>query len=307
MGRGKKASWKLFEEAVARFAAAMDPTATVRPDLRTPDSDSGRRRQRDVWIEARVCNLYPVTVHVSCKLYRRRLHQGDIDTFVGELDSSRAHVGVIYSGSGFTGGALEKAKAKGIHCCRLYANEVTTLPESIHFTFYCTGTQVGLGLSPFQNWPLWTWNDLLDVRVTGESGQAACLANLIEAEFHRAEKEAANESARTGAFPHDFEANIVVPGGEGRSDLRVTALGHWRFYRANMDAYLVNGSYCLTAAEFRGQFATPAVDLQSTHPGAGWTEIEEIPTKIDLGGVMVRMGGLVEKVLREGIGKNPIA
>lgn len=87
--------WKDFETAVARFIAALDPDATVKHNVYLPDRDTGHPRQRDVWIEARICGVFPVKVLVSCKRWDRKLNEQDIDAFVGELRSSGAHKGVI--------------------------------------------------------------------------------------------------------------------------------------------------------------------------------------------------------------------
>ena len=59
-----------------------------------------------------------------------------MDAFIGELLSSGAQKGVIYSFSGFTKPAIDKAQAKGISCCRLYQDETTNLPESLLFDAY---------------------------------------------------------------------------------------------------------------------------------------------------------------------------
>jgi hypothetical protein len=63
---------------------------------------------------------FPLKILVSCKKYKRKLDQQDIDAFNGELISSGAHKGVIYSYSGFNKYAIEKCKVLGISCCKLY-------------------------------------------------------------------------------------------------------------------------------------------------------------------------------------------
>jgi hypothetical protein len=44
-------AWRAFERAVATLLQALDPAATVRHNAYTDDLDTGRKRQRDVWIE----------------------------------------------------------------------------------------------------------------------------------------------------------------------------------------------------------------------------------------------------------------
>ena len=74
-------NWQAFEIAVAKFAAAMDPSAVVRHNVLLPDADTGHPRQRDVIIEAKICKIFPVTVLVSCKYWQSKLDEGHIDCF----------------------------------------------------------------------------------------------------------------------------------------------------------------------------------------------------------------------------------
>jgi Restriction endonuclease len=127
----KLPEWKRFEQAVAAFAAALDPSATVKHDLRLPDRHHGRRRQRDVWIDAKIGGHFPVSVLVSCKRTKRKLNSADVDSFSGELASSPARVGVLYSYSGFTQGAIDKGRVLGISCCRLYSGKGPEIPHQV--------------------------------------------------------------------------------------------------------------------------------------------------------------------------------
>ena len=85
-----------------------------------PDKHTGKPRQRDVFIQTKICGIIPVKILISCKKYKRNLNQKDIDHFNGELISSGANKGVIYSYSGFNKNAIEKSKVLDICCCRLY-------------------------------------------------------------------------------------------------------------------------------------------------------------------------------------------
>ena len=66
-------AWKFFEQAVAAFIRTIDPNATILENFGLPDVDTGRPRQRDVVVKAIVCQQFPVTILVSCKLKRRPL------------------------------------------------------------------------------------------------------------------------------------------------------------------------------------------------------------------------------------------
>ncbi|MBI2150580.1 MAG: restriction endonuclease [Acidobacteria bacterium] len=74
---------------------------------------------------------------ISCKRYKRKLNQQDIDAFNGELLSSGAHKGIIYSYSGFGKNAVEKAQKIGICCCTLYKDQAPEIPEILKFHAYC--------------------------------------------------------------------------------------------------------------------------------------------------------------------------
>lgn len=43
--------WRDFEIAVANFARAFSPEASVRDNVRMPDRHTKSKRQRDVWVE----------------------------------------------------------------------------------------------------------------------------------------------------------------------------------------------------------------------------------------------------------------
>ena len=65
--------WRLYEKAVARFLTAAGPTAKVTHNHYQTDPDTGSLRQRDVWIEYILCDLYPLKALVSCKHWKNKL------------------------------------------------------------------------------------------------------------------------------------------------------------------------------------------------------------------------------------------
>lgn len=103
--------WEDFERAVAAFVKALTPGARVTHNAKLPDKHTGRLRQRDVWIEASI-GPFPIKILVSCKRLKRKINEQDIDAFIGELSSSGAHKGVLYSLMGFTMPAVEKAQPR---------------------------------------------------------------------------------------------------------------------------------------------------------------------------------------------------
>ncbi|MFI4861924.1 MAG: restriction endonuclease, partial [Phycisphaerales bacterium JB063] len=123
--------WRQFEEVVAQFLASLEVSAKVTHDIHLPDRDTGKPRQRDVWIEWNALNHFPTKMLVSCKRWSKPLDQKDIDHFNGEFLSSRAHIGVIYSYSGFNDNAVEKARALGFHCCQLLDDAPSPIPRTL--------------------------------------------------------------------------------------------------------------------------------------------------------------------------------
>jgi predicted helicase len=129
--------YREFERAVYDFVKALDPSATVLFDHKVPDRDTRTPRQVDVWVEAKLLGHFPVSVLVSCKAHKRKVDIAKMDAFVKEVQSAGASLGVIYSTSGFTPGALRKAKAHGLPCCRLYRDQPADIPQTLFLWNYC--------------------------------------------------------------------------------------------------------------------------------------------------------------------------
>ena len=73
------AEWRNYEIAVQKFLDALEPNAKVVHDVKLPDKHTGKPRQRDIFIEATICGNIPVKILVSCKRYKRKLNESDID------------------------------------------------------------------------------------------------------------------------------------------------------------------------------------------------------------------------------------
>lgn len=296
----KEKEWREFEKAVADFAAALDPAAKVQHDIRLPDKHHRGSRQRDVWIEATICRHFPVSVLVSCKRWKRKLHSGNIEAFDGELASSGARVGVLYSYSGFTKPAVEKAKALKIPCCRLYAGSGPEIPKVLSLTAYCCMPQIFVSLSskPPSNCGLRTWKELFELPVRVANGKSKLLDEIVRA-YHEAEKSSVQKVGSKAIFPKPFGTELTVPPqAPVIKSFRVTAFGRWKFYRARLEAFVVNGSYEFTSKDFKGQIATPAIDRFDSEPGPGWEFVEGTP-KDRPGIVIILFKGNAREVLVE--------
>jgi len=290
--------WEQFEKAVAAFVQALTPNAVVKHSPRLPDKHTGHPRQRDVWVEA-VVGMFPVKILISCKRLKRSINELDMDAFVGELDSSGAHKGVVYAFSGFTAPALTKAKALGISCCKLYQNSPAELPDSLMFVFYCCGQswQLKLNSEALDYWGTATFDEVFSIR--NQSGDSKSLLEMLLAGFTEGEEKAVHDVTGTGRFPKDWmtsleirvESNDVPP-------LRISLCGKWKIYRAKVEAHLLNGSYSFTENSFAGSQTSPSIDMQGRDPGPGWELTTDRPTHLRPGvGMVILKGGN----LREGI------
>lgn len=274
--------WKQYEIAVSSFLSALGPSANVVHDAKLPDRDTGRRRQRDVWIEALLFGHFPVKLLVSCKRWKRPLNAKDIDHFVGELGSSGAHKGVIYSRSGFNRSAVEKAKARGICCCRLYQNQPPDLPETLIFHSYCLTPRMSLSLvePAAPSWGCKTWNDLFDLSFGVEDGPATVLEFLSD-QYTKKQAAACALMQDKRAFPEPWGIEFsVISRADGRTPLRIQFGGSWCVYRGNIEAHLLDGSYNVTEGRFTGSQIGPAIDMQGPHPGPGWTLTDTPPEEL---------------------------
>jgi hypothetical protein len=106
---GRDASpWELYERSVREALAALDPRAEVLHNQRVKGRLSGAMRQIDVLARGLVAGV-EIALVVECKMYQRPVAIGDVDQFVGKLIDIGADRGILYSGSGFTGGAAPRA------------------------------------------------------------------------------------------------------------------------------------------------------------------------------------------------------
>jgi Restriction endonuclease len=274
--------WKMFENAVAKFVAALDPSATVTPNTRLPDLHTNRRRQRDVWIDAKVCNHYPISVLVSCKRYGRTLDEQDIDHFNGELLSTKARLGVIYSYSGFNEAAIEKSKVLGISCCGLYQGHASLLPSVLHLKpYYCLCATAKLAVDKHRQWGLTAWADLFNLKIDAPNEPSTMLdviVNEFDAGLH---EEIKRYTGPPASAAQDWVRQFTFSGGDDKPGLTVTIFGIWKVHRSKSDAVLIDGSYNFTSDEFSGTHATPAIRMKGGTPGPEWELLQERPENLD--------------------------
>ena len=288
-----------FEIAVFAFTKTLDPSAEVIFDHKVPDRDTGTMRQCDVWINAKFGAHWPLSILVSCKDHNRPLDVGDIEKFLGEIHSTRANTGVIYSKGGFYQPALDKAKANGISCCRLYQNQPADLPNSIVFEhFACTPSYQIVLKSNLSKTRLRTWNDLFD---TAEDDKT--IIDVIATETANTEQKSVEEKTQQSGFPSDWVLELVFREDDIRPEIRLDIVCRWKWYRARLEATLLNGSYCLSDETFRGTMMGPSIDMRCPHPGEAWTEITDRNFAMPANRVIVILTeGNLKDTLRESLG-----
>src|ERR1019366_1641336 len=299
----RRPEWEEFEVAVAEFAKSLDPTDVVTHSARRPDIDTGRLRQRDVWIEAKVCGMFPVKILVSCKRKRRPLNEQDIDAFIGELRSSGAHKGVLYSFAGFTAGALEKAERLGICCCRLLRRTAASLPPSVIFQVFHCRPEITVGFSrPLDpRWGLTSFEDLLALKMPGPDGEESVL-DFMARIFVERFKTSSHQRGPAVALPPDWQQGIGIRDNDGeREDITLVLKGTWAIYTTRAEAVLFDGTYSVSGGGFVGPPSGPLPGKADPRPS--WTRLESPADTDGLMGITLSQGlGDIREILRESFG-----
>lgn len=280
--------WRLFEQAVAAFLQAHDPSATVRPNVYLPDRHHGRRRQRDIWIDAHICG-FKVSLLVSCKKLARRLNALDLDHFHGELLSSRAQKGIIYSASGFNDEALVKARELNIDCCRLYENSPPDVPEALFFDSLLSLPSLRIGAPVLPQWAVGlTIADLVSLRAEGATRDLAEeLAMAMDGGLMSLQ-----EHVHTRTLPPPLAFSTSVGHKDQAIAIEVQISCTWKHFRGKLTAHRATGSYNASSTSFVGEMAGPPIDTQEP-PGEGWEEISEAAA--------IKRSSLIWAVFRPGI------
>jgi hypothetical protein len=299
-----------FEQAVCEFARTLDASAEVLFNHLVPDRDTGKPRQCDAWINTSFGQHWPLSILLSCKdrsKSGRRLHSGDIGAFCDEVRSTGANLGVIYTNTGFTSPALEKARANSITCCRLYQDEPADVPTVLCFEQFTCGESIRLIVQTDLEEPwLKTWNDLFEIQPQ-ECRIGATVLDLVCDSFRRREETVVKEAGEAGTFPRDFETqtSVKVEGIEGSVVIRL--LCTWKRYRARVEAHFIKGSWSILTGSFRGVIAVPPISMKHGHPGEGWAEIYDVDFALPARSALaIRHAPDLKRALREEVGPTPM-
>lgn len=292
-----------YEEAVYRFVKILDPTAEVILDHSVPDRDTGEPRQCDVWINAKFGGHWPLSILVSCKDHKRKLHSGDIGTFRDEVYSTGASTGVIYSRAGFTKPALRKAKVNNFSCCRIYQNEPADIPGSLCFIQFACSPQIRLAMKPdLQNNNLKTWHDMFVLKQDERT-----ILDVICAETENCEETTVMEAINTGLFPRDWEKEIHFVNNNDHRSISIQIFGRWKKYQARIEATLLEGSYCINDGLYWGKQAGPWINVRDEHLSEIWQElVDNAPPLPSNRVIFILYRGETKELLQEKFGPLPL-
>ncbi len=282
--RAQKSPGKDFELAVYAFAQTLDPKAEVIFDHKVRDRETGDLQQVDVWINATIGGHTPLSVLVSCKDDARKIDNQKMKAFLGELRSTSASTGIIYSRMGFTRPALKKAKMNGIACCRMYRDQPADLPHLVWLKSFACAPKLSIELPELDQWPFQAWRELLDYVLETSEGRLS-IADLIVRNFNEGTREALRSHNVDGnIFPDDWYADVTITAHTFTGVVRLRC--HWKRYVGRLEAHLLNGSYSILNDNYRGTLAMPILDMQGSTPGAGWEEISDNPKREGKGVVL---------------------
>lgn len=133
---------------VEKIVAMMHevPGVEVQRDVMLPaKNDSSRRRQMDVLLVGNVAG-YQTMLAVECKNHKRRTNIGDVGKFRDHLEDVglAPKQGILVSASGFTSGALGRARELGMRAYELSGLSPDRLSEAV-----LEASQLVISLVPF--------------------------------------------------------------------------------------------------------------------------------------------------------------
>lgn len=97
---------KDFEKIVANIHRHFADKAQI------TENEQINGRQIDIAIRATI-GVYPLLIIIECKDYCRKVDVGKVDELIGKIDDVKAAQGILVSNSGFSEGAINRAKKDG--------------------------------------------------------------------------------------------------------------------------------------------------------------------------------------------------
>lgn len=112
--------WKQFEDLVAEIQRELTPEAKVQTNLKRQGRRSQSLRQIDILIEMKI-GQFDVSIVIDCKDYKKPVDIKEVEAFIPMIEDLSATKGAIISGSGFTQGAIQRARDAGVDTYSLVA------------------------------------------------------------------------------------------------------------------------------------------------------------------------------------------
>lgn len=115
MEQTNEKKWKRYEDLVAKVqrSIAFTPGTTVHQNERVMGRNSKRLRQLDITIRARV-GQFDLLCVIDCKDHKRPIDLPALGSFLDLLQDVGAQKGAMVAAKGFTGAAIERARAAGV-------------------------------------------------------------------------------------------------------------------------------------------------------------------------------------------------
>jgi len=135
MTENNKSKWKKFEEAVASIQKNIVPGARITNDEKIKGK-SGTVRQIDIVIRYNI-GQYSILVIADCKDWKNPVDIGDVGQFIDMVEDVRANKGALICNTGFTEGARNRAKEKGIDLLTVIDTENPDIKLKIGFPALC--------------------------------------------------------------------------------------------------------------------------------------------------------------------------
>ncbi|MFC8797075.1 restriction endonuclease [Promicromonospora sp. NPDC057138] len=107
--RDNPPTWRLFEQGVAELIQDLGSGARVEHDARLLGDLSRTQRQIDVLVTGTLAE-YPVAIAIECKHLKESVMIDVVEAFIGKLQDINVGTGVIFSTSGFTRPAAQRAE-----------------------------------------------------------------------------------------------------------------------------------------------------------------------------------------------------
>jgi hypothetical protein len=110
-------TWLDLEKLAAQIYRELQPKCVVTHDARLRGELSGELRQIDVLVD---CADQGTRLVVDCKDWKKRVDVRDIGTFASLVEDVAATSGVMICNRGFSKGAMNLARVKGVKLCHLH-------------------------------------------------------------------------------------------------------------------------------------------------------------------------------------------